>query len=85
MTELPEAVPVRNGLLEAAKEFEKFMPKRNKELNEIDANNCREGARLIQKYDTEVFRLRQSILCYCDGRLDRHELRKIARSWNNDQ
>lgn len=60
-------------------------PGENAELNAMNIEACENAAAMLRKLETEVFRLREGIGCYLNGRLERHVLRKISETWNNDQ
>lgn len=76
------AVKAAQNLAETAKEL-RLMLHGDKELHEIDAKHCDDAAALLRVLDTEVFRHRQAILTYCDGRMERSDLRSIARTWDD--
>lgn len=50
--------------------------------NGLTERGEQEAAAHIRKLDTEVFRLRQAIGVYLYGRMERHELREISKTWN---
>jgi len=81
---LPDALAKRTApqLVEIAKEIR--IQHRNAEMAEADAARCERAAVVLRKLETEVFRLRQAIGCYADGRLGLPELTEVSRSWNKD-
>jgi len=88
MSEHPKAKRAHEALTSAAKELG-FAARGGRtaaarENAAMDQKACESGAELIAELDTEVFRLRQAIGCYLDGRLERQMLREISRTWNND-
>lgn len=80
-----EVKRLHNRLLDVAKEIGfRRGPHENAELNAMDKKACEDAAAMLHKLETEVFRLREGIGCYLHGRLERHTLRKIMETWNDD-
>ena len=86
---IKDAIKLRDGLLEAAKEF-RILARRadrqtTRELREFDADCCEAAAKMMAKLGTEVTRLRLGIGHHLSGQmpLDRHELRKMTVDWND--
>jgi hypothetical protein len=50
---------------------------------ELDVAACQQAYDLIRKLDTEVFRLRQTIGCYVQGRGEIADLRRVWTTWND--
>ena len=79
-----EAIGIRDRLARVEKEIG-YRLDGNKELNKLDAHTCADAREMLEKLDTEVFRLRAAIGHYRYGRMSRAELFKIAQTWNGDE
>lgn len=55
-----------------------------KELNEYDAHACQLASDMLYKLGIEVERLRQLILHYDHGRIDKRDMVKATQNWNGD-
>lgn len=86
-THMDDAIRLARQLNEIASDQRaraKMVDGARKELALIDAKTCDDAAALLQKFGTEVTRLRAGIGCYLYGRLERHELRQMTETWNGD-
>ena len=81
---IDEAVRVRDRLLDIAKELRRRRDGHD-ELNEMDAKTCEQAAAFMQKFGTEVFRLRESIGHFQYGMMGRIELIRVPNTWNGEQ
>lgn len=82
-----DAIKLRDGLLECAREFRVYGGKSRhasgRELAEMDAKVCENAAVMLQKLGTEVTRLRLCIGHFDYGRMDRSDLRRATQNWND--
>ena len=87
MPEHPKSKRTAQRVLEVAAELKLTGPARpteaGRELAKMDAQACSDAASIIAELDTEVFRLRQAIGCFIQGRMSEAQLREISRTWNS--
>ncbi len=54
----------------------------NRELLELRAELLQQAADLIRILETEQFRQRTAAATHLDGKMDRADLRRVTRTWN---
>lgn len=83
---IQDGIAVRDKLLEVAAELElrarTLRSEDARELCEYEAAVVRLGAAAIQKFGTEVTRLREGIGCHHYGRLAEFDLYQMSQNWN---
>ena len=87
-TTITQAIKLRDGLLSAASEFRHIGTRSTRSITrkllEHDAKVCEDSAKMLQKFSTEVTRLRLGIGHYGYGKLSRTDLINMIENWNDD-
>ena len=79
---IQHAIKLRSQLLDVAKELGR-PPAMNMQLRAMDAKTCNDSAEMLKKLGTEIARLRLGIGHYEYGKISRHDLIQMPRSWND--
>ena len=80
---IESAIRLRDRLLELSKELRRNGPMNNETLRRMDAANCEEAAKMLEKLGTEVTRLRLAIGHHSYRRMSHADLVRIADTWND--